>query len=70
MSGIYTGCPCSTISTVFVFESPAVQNAANNIYVYTSTQNATTGLSGKKIQFKSDYERMQYLLGKYGTGAC
>ena len=71
MAGIiYTGCPCPKPSTIFVFETQAVQTAANNVYVYVSTQNAATGPSGKKIQFKSDFERMQYLLGRYGVGGC
>jgi hypothetical protein len=69
MSGIYIGCPCSTISTIFVFQSPASQTAANNVYVYTSTQNGLTGPSGKKRQFNSDFERMQYLQGKYGVSS-
>jgi len=68
MSGIYTECPCPKPSTIFVFESPAVQTAANNVYTYVSTQNGTPG--SKKRQFKSDFERMQYLLGKYGVGGC
>lgn len=56
------------VSTIFVFESPQFQNAANSVYVFKSTFDGTASnaASGKKYQFKSDFERMQYLLGLYG----
>lgn len=59
------------ISTVFTFQSVGVQNAANSVYVQKSTidgQNiAATPLTPKKYNFKSDYERMQYIIGQRGT---
>jgi len=60
-----------TLSTIFTFDSPAVQNAANTVYFNVSTVNAQNSNNaagnGNYIKFKSDYERMQYLLGLYGT---
>ena len=62
-------CPCSNNcpSTIFVFESVQWQNAANTVYehqkAYNTANNATT--TGKTYKFKSDYERMQALLGKF-----
>jgi hypothetical protein len=60
-----------TLSTIFTFDSPAVQNAANTVYFNVSTvngQNRNNAVgNGNYIKFKSDYERMQYLLGLFGT---
>jgi hypothetical protein len=50
------------VSTIFVFSTPDVQKAANNVYEYKRAYDAT----GKTYQFKSDYERMQYLIGRLG----
>ena len=65
-------CPCA-VSTIFVFDSPQVQTAANTVYVQkqisdsvASTLAAGTGKPPVLYQFKSDQERMQYLLGLYG----
>ena len=44
----------------FVFNTVGFQNGANTTYVGFST---TAGLNGSP-QFKSDYDRMKYLLGK------
>jgi hypothetical protein len=60
---------CKTeVSTIFVFETPQFQNAANAVYVYKSTIDnlPANKAAGKKYQFKTDFERMQYLLGLYG----
>ena len=56
------------VSTIFVYDSPQAQNAANSIYVYKSTIDSLPAnvASGKKYQFKTDFERMQYILGLYG----
>lgn len=56
-----------TISTVFVFQSPSSQNAANTVYTAVSTTNATYLANGTnyKYNFKTDYERMQYLQGRF-----
>lgn len=59
------------VSTIFTFESPAYQNACNTIYINISTATASNNnnRSGNTnyVKFKSDYERMQYLIGLYGT---
>lgn len=56
------------VSTIFVFDSPQVQEAANNIYEYKKAYDAAQAAAGKqtRYQFKSDFERMQYLLGLFG----
>ena len=58
------------VSTIFTFESPAFQNAANMVYENVSTVTArnNNNASGNTnyIKFKTDYERMQYLIGLYG----
>jgi hypothetical protein len=56
------------ISESFVFASPAFQNSCNMIYEYKKQKdiqnNAAT--TGNTYKFKTDFERMQYLLGLYG----
>ena len=62
------------VSTIFVLGTPAEQNANNMVYEskkgeLTSSIAGTlpTTLShGSRLIFKTDYERMQYLLGLYG----
>jgi len=59
------------ISTLFVYESVGVQNAANTIYVHKSTldglASAANPLTPKKYIFRTDYERMQYIIGRRGV---
>jgi hypothetical protein len=62
-----TGC-LIPVSTIFVFESPAYQNACNTVYLNVST---TYGLNNQNnfgntnyIKFKTDLERMQYIIGQ------
>jgi hypothetical protein len=58
--------PCGGfISTVFTYQSVQVQNAANSVFVAKSTIDAQN--SSKKYTFKTDYERMQYIIGRQGT---
>ena len=61
----------TAISTVFVFETVAYQNAANSVYVQKSTADGLYAASNpqtpKKYTFKTDYERMQYIIGRQGT---
>ena len=63
---------CQTaVSTIFVFESPAYQNACNNVYVGISTtdsyvQKNTFG-NTNYVKFKTDLERMQYIIGQAAT---
>lgn len=55
-------------STFYTYDNPQVQNAAASVYTYTSTFNAAQEAKGSKAkyQFKTDLERMQYLIGLYG----
>jgi hypothetical protein len=59
------------ISTAFVYDSVAIQNAANSVYIRKSTidgQNAVTNPSAPATYiFRTDYERMQYIIGKRGV---
>lgn len=62
---------CQTaVSTIFTFESPEFQKACNMVYVNVSTFSGATNNNKagntNYIKFKSDYERMQYILGQYG----
>lgn len=69
-------CPCTypnCVSTIFVFESVQFQNAANTVYTRTTEFNdqPTNLRKGKKYLFKSDFERMQALIGRFGVApAC
>jgi len=62
------------VSTVFVFDRLEVQNAANGIYL-SKKGDLTSSVAGTlapgvdhnvRLVFKTDYERMQYLMGLYG----
>ena len=55
-------------STIFVFNTVQTQVAANAVYEYKKAYDAAQAAAGKKTvyQFKSDWERMQYLTGKLG----
>jgi hypothetical protein len=68
MSGENTRSCQVPVSTIFVFNTPQFQNAANTVYeqkkAFDNSNNATT--TGNTYKFKSDFERMQYLLGLYG----
>ena len=59
------------ISTSFVYQSVAIQNAANSVYIRKSTidgQNAVANPSAPSTYiFRTDYERMQYIIGKRGV---
>lgn len=60
-------CPCiTTPSTIFIFESVQFQRAANNVYEFKQAYDTANASSGKKYQFKTDFERMQYLIGRQG----
>jgi hypothetical protein len=71
MSNTLTSCQ-TPVSTIFIFESPAYQNACNTVYIGVSTTNGLNknNSSGNTnyIKFKSDLERMQYILGQYARG--
>lgn len=59
------------VSTLFVYGTVANQAAANSVYVQKSTIDAENAAdptrAGRVYTFKSDRERMQYLIGKIGT---
>ena len=60
------------VSTVFVHGTVANQASANSAYVSKSTIDADYSKiygsnSGRVYTFKSDRERMQYLLGRIGS---
>lgn len=70
--------PCKvTTSTIFVYDTQASQTSANTVYVskkgeLTSSIAGTTpaGIQhNTKLIFKTDFERMQYLLGLYGRSS-
>jgi len=66
------------VSTIFVYDDIQTQNAANTVYeskkgeldssiagtLPTGAQKHTT-----RLLFKTDFERMQYLLGLYGRNS-
>ena len=55
------------VSTPFIFENVPFQNAANQVYEfqrnYNIAKNAAT--TGNTYKFKTDFERMQSLIGSY-----
>ena len=63
---------------MFIFKSVAEQNAADTVYSRKNTELANS-ISGAaqaanvrhdvNLIFRSDYERMQYLMGLYGRTA-
>jgi hypothetical protein len=61
-------CQNNCPSTPFIFESVQWQNAANTVYEHVQAYNRTERAvrTGKTYKFKSDYERMQALLGRFG----
>jgi len=74
MSDTLTSCQVK-VSTVFVFGTVGNQNAADTIYERKKAEYASSisGLPtspnvqhGVNLMFKTDYERMQYILGLYG----
>jgi hypothetical protein len=76
-SGSITTCQ-TFVSTVFIFKTPQVQTAAEMIYEAKKAELASSisGLPSAanvrhdvNLLFKTDYERMQYLMGLYGRTA-
>lgn len=69
-------CACTTQQfKPIVFDTVAYQNSANQVYdnvtatVTASVAGTRTSNIGQPI-FKSDYERMQFLLGKQNRASC
>jgi hypothetical protein len=67
---------CQTpVSTIFVLGTVADQTAANMVYTSKSGEYASS-ISGTspvqhtaRLLFKTDFERMQYLIGLYGRSS-
>ena len=58
------------VSTVFVFQGVGVQKAANSVYLQKTMADAyfsTTRAPNSTYNFKTNYERMQYIIGRQGT---
>ena len=59
------------ISTIFTYESVKTQTEANTVYVHKSTFDAQALASNptapKAYNFKTDRERMLYIIGQRGT---
>ena len=73
-SGSITTCQ-TFVSTLFIFKTPQDQNAADTVYEAKKAELASSisGLPSAanvrhdvNLLFKTDYERMQYLIGLYG----
>jgi malate/lactate dehydrogenase len=58
----------AVVSTLFVYVSPTVQNAANNVYEQKTAADAAYAAANSSVvyRFKTDAERMQYLIGRMG----
>jgi hypothetical protein len=70
-------CACTTQQyDQIIFDSVAYQNSANVVYqaknaLVTSSTNGTLGKQATgNPTFKSNYERMQYLLGQQNQASC
>ena len=56
--------PAYPVKGEFIFENNQVQTAANAVYEAKAAYDAANAAKGKKYQFKTDRERMQYLIGQ------
>ena len=72
-----TNCACTVQQySQIIFDNPAYQNAANTVYqnknaTVAASRNGTLGRAGNgQPTFKSNYERMQYLLGRQNQASC
>jgi hypothetical protein len=70
-------CPCATVVEILpIVNNTSFQNSANMIYeskrsTVTASTNGTLGNSATgNPTFKSDFERMQYLIGRQNRGSC
>jgi len=70
-------CACTTQQyDQIIFDSVAYQNSANVVYqaknaLVTASTNGTLGKQATgNPTFKSNYERMQYLLGQQNQASC
>lgn len=65
-AGQTNGSPILPQEKLFIVDTKAVQMAANNVYTFKTNYDEYRASLGKKTryQFKTDRERMQYLIGK------
>ena len=63
-------CACTTDcgKEPFIFNTVQYQNSANTVYEHAKAYNTanSAATTGKTYKFKTDRERMQALLGKFG----
>lgn len=57
------------VSTPFIFNSPAYQTSSEVTYEYVKAYSTFYGGTGKTYQFKTDAERMNYIIGQAGLFA-
>lgn len=65
-------CPCDVDrNPVFVLQTPKQQVAANTVYQHKKVYDAAQAAAGsnKVYNFKTDRERMQYKIGKFGLNS-
>ena len=70
MSAGETNCPCIgyPATPTFIVNNSNFQNSANTVYLAKVAYDANpANIAAQRVKnFKSDYERMQALLGRYG----
>ena len=56
------------LSENFIFETPSFQTSCNTVYEYKKAVDtrANATVTGNTYKFKTDFERMQYLIGLFG----
>ncbi len=57
------------VSSLFIFNTPAFQTSADTTYEYVKQYSTFYGQTGKSYQFKTDAERMNYIIGQAGRAA-
>jgi hypothetical protein len=70
-------CDCNPVQySQIIFNNVAYQNSANTVYqslastVAASTNGTLGNAANGQPTFKSNYERMQYLLGRQNQASC
>lgn len=65
-------CPDTQVPQPFVFNTVQYQNSANTVYNHKEAYNIrkNAAVTGKTYKFKTDYERMQALIGCYGVNSA
>lgn len=57
------------VSTPFIFDNVQYQNSADSVYEFAKQYSTVNAATGKTYKFKTDAERMQYIIGLYGRTA-